>query len=71
MVPINRGPNLSMRRELKIHIIPNTTLFREEAREALARVQPNSLNSGSKKTPKAALVPQIIAIMRKELVTTM
>jgi hypothetical protein len=48
--------------------MPNIIVFSAEAPEVIARVQPNSLTKGSKKTPKELEVPHIIIIMMEAMV---
>jgi hypothetical protein len=44
-------------------------VFKAEAPEVIARVQPNSFMKGSKNTPKALKVPHIIIIMMEAALT--
>ena len=68
-VMTQRGPSLSLKLAENIHRIPNIIVFKAEAPEVIARVQPNSFMKGSKNTPKALKVPHIIIIMMEAALT--
>jgi hypothetical protein len=48
---------------------PNTNIEREKAPEIIAVVQPNSVSTGLRKTPKARYVPKTTVMARKETAT--
>ena len=54
-----RGPNLSLSLPTRIERSPVKTQVNENPPEVAARVQPNSLNTGAKNTPKENLAPNI------------
>jgi hypothetical protein len=64
-----RGPNLSLRPAEKTQMMPKISVLSAEAPEVIARVQPNCLMRGSKKTPKVLKVPQMIIIMTNAAMT--
>jgi hypothetical protein len=64
------GPNLStsLPPAMAKRVVMN--IRRLTAPESIARVQPNSVNIGSKKTPKITHIPPAITIMLKVAKTT-
>jgi hypothetical protein len=59
------GPNLSVSLPPAIPKRAARNIRRLAAPESVARVQPNSVNIGSKKTPKLTHIPPAIIIMPK------
>ena len=63
------GPNLSVSLPTTMPRGPITKKASEKAPEVAALVQPNSVNTGSKKTPKLRNMPQATSMMKKTTIT--
>jgi len=60
------GPNRSLSLPAKMPNTPLRIRFNEKGSAVEARVQPNSLIIGLKKTPKLACAPDTIVIIKKQ-----